>query len=272
MPRARLSVDDVLSTIKTNCGRDAFRTARRLVRLAEDIGAQPRPRTKAVALRMPGPVDAKPDWLTLLVLSNAGTVYNNWHGRWPVAGVPARAASEYERRLTSALGENFITHPSAYRAAVPLRDVENQWSVVEGTLRKAAGEIQRAVSLRSPSKRKAIASGAAALRVLEGQLTETRVARRKRSASLRKNALALSDGRCTACGSDFGSLLGGRGWRVLQVHHREQLAASDVPRWNSVDDLDVVCANCHLLIHSDPTSALSVQTLRAQLKNSDSHA
>ena len=183
MPRERLSVDDVLSTIKSNCGNDAFRTARRLVRLAEDVGCQPRPRTKSVALRMPGPVDAKPDWLTLLVLSSAGTVYNNWHDRWIPAGVPVRVTREYQRRLTSVLGANFNTHPSAYRHAVSLREVMIEWSLVERVIRKAASEIQQAVALRNPSKRKTIATSAAALRVLEGQLTETRVSSRRTECS-----------------------------------------------------------------------------------------
>lgn len=148
-------------------------------------------------------------------------------------------------------------------------EVRTHWVQVEATLRRAAREIHRGVrQYVKHDPRAAIASSDLAIRAYEGQLTETRSARRTRNAALRRVALARSGGRCAACGGNFGALLGGRGWHVLQVHHRKQLAALDEPRWNTADDLAVVCANCHSLIHSDPDSALPVGTLRALLRMS----
>ena len=49
------------------------------------------------------------------------------------------------------------------------------------------------------------------------------------------------------------------------MHHRRQIAASKVPRVTSVDDLAVVCATCHALIHANPRQATPVEGLREML-------
>jgi hypothetical protein len=56
------------------------------------------------------------------------------------------------------------------------------------------------------------------------------------------------------------------GVRVLQVHHRKQLAVVDRPRVNRLADLPVVCANCHVLIHADPRRAMRHEDLGRRLR------
>ena len=104
-----------------------------------------------------------------------------------------------------------------------------------------------------------------ALEAVEGLAQEVVVLSRARSGALRKAALARAKGTCEACEVRFGSVLGGRGVRVLQVHHRQQLAMNDVPRVTKVKDLAVVCANCHALLHMQPKRALTVEKLRSLL-------
>lgn len=87
-----------------------------------------------------------------------------------------------------------------------------------------------------------------------------------RSGVLRQAALDAAKGVCEGCGKNFQKLLHGRGVRVLQVHHREQLAVLQTPKLNTVQDLAVVCANCHMLIHADSRNALKVETLKRMLK------
>ncbi|MGP8260217.1 MAG: hypothetical protein ACLQM6_09745 [Acidobacteriaceae bacterium] len=101
--------------------------------------------------------------------------------------------------------------------------------------------------------------------VLEGILKEITTKARSRSASLRRTAIAKSKGVCAACRTDFSGLLDGRGLRVLQVHHRKQLALAETPVWNSVADLAVLCANCHLLVHSNAEETMEVEFLRKLL-------
>ena len=100
--------------------------------------------------------------------------------------------------------------------------------------------------------------------ILEGIAREVTVIARSRSRKLRNMALKRSKGVCEACKTDFSALFGGKGLRVLQVHHRRQLALQDAPNLVSPDDLAVVCANCHAIIHADPLEAISVEDLRDQ--------
>ena len=103
------------------------------------------------------------------------------------------------------------------------------------------------------------------LQAVENTLTEARRYIRKRDRKLRQAALVAARGICGGCRRNFGNFLNGLGARVLQVHHRHQMSASDAPRITSLKDLVVVCANCHALIHADPKHAMSVTTLRRRL-------
>ena len=103
---------------------------------------------------------------------------------------------------------------------------------------------------------------------IEGLRTETVRYVRGRSRQLRDLALRDSEGVCSVCGIDYRKVLNGKGVRVLQVHHRKQLAATDSPRVTSLSDLAVVCANCHMLIHMNPKQALSIEELREMLGRS----
>jgi 5-methylcytosine-specific restriction protein A len=271
MPRERLSVDDVLAAIKRTSGSGLrLRTAHRAVTLAERLGAQPTPGHKSVAFRLPGPIGGKPDWLTLFVLSTGGTVYNDWHERWRKVGVSNESIRRYEKALKASLGSNFFLHPSAFARATDLAVVAEEWKSFERAVRRAARAIRIAVDDRVRHGVNSSAMGGR-IEALEGQLIERRIMTRGRNAPLRQKALAMSDGKCEACGTNFGMLLGGRGWRVLQVHHRNQLSDLSEPTITKTEDLAVVCANCHLLIHADRAAPLPLEALRAQLEMTSAH-
>lgn len=98
--------------------------------------------------------------------------------------------------------------------------------------------------------------------VVEGIARETVVLSKSRSATLRKDVLRRSRGVCEACRVDFSTILNGRGLRALQVHHKRQLALQETPEITSLEDLAVVCANCHAIIHTNPKAAIPVEELR----------
>lgn len=99
---------------------------------------------------------------------------------------------------------------------------------------------------------------------IEGIMIEWRGYRKGRSRKLRDLAMEQANGVCAACDTNFAELLNGRGTGVLQVHHRKQLSDSDRPPLTTLEDLAVVCANCHMLIHTNRRSPLSVEELRLQ--------
>lgn len=101
---------------------------------------------------------------------------------------------------------------------------------------------------------------------VEGIAREQRILAKGRSARLRKEAFRLAHGICAVCEKDFSRVLEGRGIRVLQVHHKEQLALSREPLVTRLEDLAVVCANCHALIHLNTKSALGIEELQGMLR------
>ncbi len=108
--------------------------------------------------------------------------------------------------------------------------------------------LKRALNHPVATKR---ATGASVDRAIEGSATEARS--KQRNARLRNQRLRMAGGVCDACGMDFSVVLGGRGTRALVVHHTRQLRDYDEPQETRLSDLAVVCANCHMIIHSDPS-------------------
>lgn len=101
---------------------------------------------------------------------------------------------------------------------------------------------------------------------VEGAMTEQLHYVRGRNRALRDKVIAASNGSCQACGVNYRDRFEGRGSRVLQVHHKKQLAISDAPRLTRTSDLVVLCANCHCLIHMNPLKALTLSTLVKMLR------
>lgn len=98
---------------------------------------------------------------------------------------------------------------------------------------------------------------------LEGIAKEYTTISRSRSTGLREAALSRSSGVCEACGVDFSSLFGGLGVRVLQVHHKNQLAHATDEVLTTLKDLAVVCANCHSIVHAVRERPMPVEELQA---------
>ncbi|WP_225411414.1 HNH endonuclease [Stigmatella hybrida] len=91
---------------------------------------------------------------------------------------------------------------------------------------------------------------------LEGAVRYTYVRHRRRERRLREDkiARALSSGvglRCEVpgCGFHFSEVYGALGERYAQVHHLHPLSSRESPSETRLDDLAIVCANCHVMIH-----------------------
>jgi hypothetical protein len=102
--------------------------------------------------------------------------------------------------------------------------------------------------------RRAIRTAAA-----EGRIQKRLSVHRSREGSLRRAKLEAAaacshDGhlRCevSGCGFNFESVYGEIGAGFAEVHHLRPLAEMDGPVETTLDDLAVVCANCHRMIHS----------------------
>ena len=101
-------------------------------------------------------------------------------------------------------------------------------------------------------------------KAMEGAATEAHS--KHRNPKLRLTALQDSGGVCAACGVNYWRKNGGLGQHCWVVHHKKQLRDVDEPIETKLSDLAVVCANCHMMIHSNRDKALSISQLRKLLQ------
>ena len=85
---------------------------------------------------------------------------------------------------------------------------------------------------------------------VEGRVLTTVHVRRERSRALRAAKIrAASDLSCEACGFDFVATYGDRGEGFVECHHRLPLNELDPDSPTRLEDLALLCANCHRMIH-----------------------
>ena len=97
---------------------------------------------------------------------------------------------------------------------------------------------------------------------IEGQLREAVSLRYGRNGTLRAAALAQASGVCEGCRIDFSALFGGLGGSTLQVHHKVPVSGRAEPSITSINELAVLCANCHCIVHASGGSPMAIEKLR----------
>ena len=88
----------------------------------------------------------------------------------------------------------------------------------------------------------------------EGTLLTSSHVRRERSAKLvaDKKAKALAENKqleCEACGFDFAAVYGPQGDGFIECHHTKPVHTLRPGQHTKLDDLALVCSNCHRMIH-----------------------
>ena len=84
------------------------------------------------------------------------------------------------------------------------------------------------------------------------------VARKKRTVLAARGNLA-----CEVCGFDFAAVYGELGEGFAECHHVHPLGQSSGDRKTTLDDLAIVCSNCHRMLHRRPWH--TVQQLKSTL-------
>lgn len=95
---------------------------------------------------------------------------------------------------------------------------------------------------------------AEAISAVEGRRQWVRHLRRERSPQLaqrKRAAVVAATGAlaCEACGFDFAAVYGELGAGFCEIHHRLALADGPEGIETRLDDLAVLCSNCHRVIH-----------------------
>ena len=90
----------------------------------------------------------------------------------------------------------------------------------------------------------------------------------ERDPKVRTMAIKIHGLQCQACGFSFETAYGIHGAKYIEVHHTKFLA--NYAPGESTDpqnDMAVLCANCHRMIHRHADAHLTVEALRAIIEN-----
>lgn len=71
---------------------------------------------------------------------------------------------------------------------------------------------------------------------------------------------------CEVCGFDSSSFYGELGEGFCEVHHLQQLSKTDGEVDTKLEDLAIVCSNCHRILHRE-TPMLTINQLKKAIKN-----
>jgi len=97
--------------------------------------------------------------------------------------------------------------------------------------------------------------------------------RNQRLVAAKKKTVLAKEGRlrCDCCSFDFHSAYGERGEGFIECHHTKPLATMEGEGKTHTDDLALVCANCHRIIHRG-SPWLSIADLRHLLADAKKKA
>ncbi len=101
----------------------------------------------------------------------------------------------------------------------------------------------------------------------EGGIQEVTLELRKRNPLLRRQAVAKYGYRCQVCGFSFEEFYGELGKGYIEVHHLIPLSDREGEASTRVEDVAVVCANCHRILHRKGKDPIPLETLREIVRN-----
>lgn len=145
------------------------------------------------------------------------------------------------------------THAGVGMPRVGRRDVEvwDEFAADPNRVRLAASAIRTQAAHLVPPEAEAIEVDIAD--APEGRLLTRahRARERNRRIVEQKKARALKRGelRCEACGFDFEAVYGERGRGFIECHHTTPVSSLQEGARTRAEDLALVCANCHRIIH-----------------------
>ncbi|WP_379543867.1 HNH endonuclease [Psychrobacter sp. R86515] len=100
----------------------------------------------------------------------------------------------------------------------------------------------------------------------EGERKLREVSYFARNPQLVKAAKDIYGYTCQACTFNFEDVYGELGKHYIECHHLNPLSERETSYRSSIDDVCVLCSNCHRMIHR-PNSTLTLKQLKEQLEN-----
>ncbi len=90
--------------------------------------------------------------------------------------------------------------------------------------------------------------------------------RRERASGAREAAIAAHGLSCQGCGFNFEDVYGPHGSGFIEVHHAQMLGEGGIRETDPVRDLNVLCSNCHRMVHRKRFQVLSLSELVQKIR------
>ena len=101
----------------------------------------------------------------------------------------------------------------------------------------------------------------------EGKRSLILVNHYERDPQVRAVAIRAHGTRCQACGFSFSAVYGPHGADSIEVHHLRPISSyNGQVQVDPVQDMAVLCANCHRMIHRHPEQPLTLEDLRGLIQ------
>lgn len=100
----------------------------------------------------------------------------------------------------------------------------------------------------------------------EGGTQEIILELQKRDPKLKSLAIEKHGLSCQICGFNFEKTYGALGKGYIEMHHLVSLGTTKKERISTVDDVAVVCSNCHRVLHRNGKDPIPIEQLKAAVK------
>ena len=100
----------------------------------------------------------------------------------------------------------------------------------------------------------------------EGGTQEIILELQKRDPKLKALAIEKYGLTCQVCNFDFAKFYGELGSGYIEMHHLVPLGVTKEERMSTVDDVAIVCPNCHRVLHRNGKEPFSIEQLKAAIQ------
>lgn len=171
-----------------------------------------------------------------------------------------RIKAPADRAVLLPVGQRELMIPRAVKGGI------GQSNVWFADKEESQGIVTRVLALINEKAIPALPDVDQSQSILEGNPRLVAHLRRERSSAIvkaKKEAVLRATGKlcCEACGFDFKDIYGEFGDGFCEVHHLQPLSKADGVVKTELEDLAIVCSNCHRIIHrTDPMLSISSLT------------
>ena len=100
----------------------------------------------------------------------------------------------------------------------------------------------------------------------EGGTQEIILELQKRDSALKRCAIDKYGLTCQICGFNFEHFYGALGAGYIEMHHIQPLSGNKAPKTTKLQDVTIVCSNCHRVLHRKGGEPLSIIKLKLAIE------